>query len=242
MNFMLKPPPQTDHPLPPGEAPDVNTALGRREWDDRMGHLVNQATMNRIIVIACLGITGLAVVGYFAKDEHYAPPNTIVRDTAGDIIAKIGPDAGPPNDVIVASTLKHWIVDARSIYTDPAVLRDSIVRAFGRLKADSQAVGLLNSFFKQPPNDSNPAERATKETVSIDRITGVPLDDASMHGPRSFRLQWQEHIIRADGTPTSDSDWWCVITYEWRPPASKDEEDRAPEGIWITSFRWTAST
>jgi type IV secretory pathway TrbF-like protein len=224
--------------LPPGETPTDHTRLGRQEWNDRLGDAVNRVRVANLMAFAALGVAALAVFGYYRKQEHFLPPIVVVKDRLGDVVATVRPSYGvPPDDAAIAADLKRWVWNARSIFTDANALKAGILAAYGPLRAGSQAVEQLNRFYTAEPKDE-PFARAQHESVIISDETALPVDAASNGGLRTFRIEWKEDTIGRDGASLGSKAWEANITFEWQPP-KEDEVSKAPDGIWITSFRWT---
>lgn len=246
MTPLLKP--RDGEYLPPGEGPAEHTARGRREWDDRLGALINRHRTDRLVTVAALGVAALAVFGYYRKETHYEPPIVIRQDSLGAFtaIARAGQDT-PPDDLEVAADLKAWVRAVRTISVDTHAMREAILAAYRPIKDGAPATNQLNQFYSAKPED-DPFTRAAREIVTLSEQSALPSRADQSDSPwqqgrlsdsRTFNVEWKETTLGRDGMLRREAWWRAEIVVEWRPPESREEAERAPDGIWVRSFAWT---
>src|SRR5580765_6499294 len=117
-------------------------------WDERIGSARAQARNWRLMAFGCLGLA-IALSGaiVWRAGQSIVTPYVVEVDTAGQIRA-VGEAATPyrPTDAQIAFHLAHFVTNVRSLATDPVIVRQSWLEAYGY--TTDQGAATLNEYAR----------------------------------------------------------------------------------------------
>lgn len=210
--------------------PEPETPYQRagQAWDARVGAAWAQARGWRAMAFATLALAaGEAAALTWMTARGTVAPWIVQVDPRGRVQAVAPAEAGArPTDPQVAWHLAQFVRDVRSLPSDPVVLRDNWLRAYGFARGPGTAA--LNEFARA----DNPFARLGREQVSVEVSSVVRAS------PTSFRLEWVERRY-ADGQLADQSRWSGILGVEIHTPRDVDSLRRNPLGVFVTSLDWS---
>lgn len=199
----------------------------RREWVERYGPYIAQARNWRLAAILALLVSMILAVGsvYSATRPKYTP-FIVEVNKLGDAIAVAPADPATKADPrVVRAELAAWIVQVRSITSDPTAERAALLHAYAFCAP--AAVSFLNDYFR----DHSPFGAARTVAVSVDSV--LPTS------PQAVELQWTEYERDPQGRMTETTHWVASIATVIDPPHDEKTILANPIGLYITSINWT---
>ena len=231
--------PPGSEPLPAGSRWRDTYQYARNEWDDRLGDAATQARLWRIGCFASCAVSVLAIVSaiHFADARDHRPVVVVVRNVSGDVIGVTRSEGAPsePTQADVASGLKRWVRDLRTISTDANVMRNQIKEAYRMIANPSIAHSAMDAGFIA----HDPFARAKVEVASLSEISALPTPGTpDEQGNRTWTMRWTETLTGRDGAVLGVTPWAASVTFRIGAPVTGDDVDANPDGIFINSFTW----
>lgn len=215
------------------EPPATPYLAARREWNERYGDYIRSASNWRLAAIASLAVAiissgGLVAVALQAVVVPYAVElngaHEVVRVQRADVLAR--PDANQ-----LRAALRNWVIGARTVYSDPAAVRNLIDATYALTAPDSPAYQDLAGWHKT----NNPYQRAAaSETVGVDVRVAVPVS------ADTWQVEWTETTKQPNGKGTVVQDWQGTFTVLLSPPQDAQQIMLNPLGLYVRQFAWTA--
>ena len=213
-----------------GQSPEPVTPYQRaaQAWDDRIGSARVQARNWRAMAFGCLGLS-VAMAGglIWQLGRSTVTPYVVEVGQTGEVRA-VGPaDAAyKPTDAEISFQLEHFIVDVRSIPSDPIVVRRAWLEAYDFTTDKGAAV--LNDYARA----DDPFSKIGKRTVSVDVVSVVRAS------PNAFQIRWVERTYEA-GALIATEHWTAIASVIVIPPKTADRLRRNPLGIYINGLNWS---
>ncbi|MEO8976693.1 MAG: conjugal transfer protein TrbF [Casimicrobiaceae bacterium] len=197
-------------------------------WDDRIGSARVQAKNWRLMAFGCLGLALVmsAALAWHAG-QSIVTPYVVEVDRSGDIRA-VGEAATPyrPTDAQIAFHLAHFITSVRSLATDPVIVRQSWLAAYGY--TTDQGAATLNEYARA----NDPFARIGQTSVSVEVTSVVRASDAS------FQVRWIERTY-AHGALASTERWTAILSIVIQPPRTEERLRRNPLGVYVNGISWS---
>jgi type IV secretion system protein VirB5 len=213
-----------------GQSPEPQTPYQRagQVWDERLGSARVQARNWRAMAFAAVTVCGFMAVGLvWQLGRSTVTPYVVEVGQAGEVRA-VGP-ADPlyrPTDAQIAFHLAHFIVDVRSVPTDPIVVRRDWLEAYDFTTDRGAAV--VNDYARA----DDPFARIGKTTVAADVISVVRAS------PESFQVRWVERTYEAGALIATDH-WTAIASIIVQPPKTAERLRKNPLGIYINGLNWS---
>lgn len=214
------------------QAPALSPYLAaRREWNERYGDHVKSAHHWRVaalgsIAIALASVGGLIAVSMQSKVVPYAVEinghGEVARVQRADVFRS--PDANQ-----IRASLRDWVLGARTVYTDPAAMKNLIDQTYAETLPDSAAYQQLAEYHRT----NNPYQRAASETVSVDVRSAVPVSE------NSWQVEWTETTRQPSGKEIGSEEWQATFTIAISPPTDEQQVMLNPKGVYVRQFSWT---
>ena len=182
----------------------------RREWNERYGDYIARARSWRWAAFAALAVSLVLAIGVvWQAAQSKVVPYVVEVDKLGDAVAVARADRAAPADVrVIKAQLAAWIVDVRSVSSDPLAQKSRALTLLRHDRRDCDALSqrLLPAALAvrpephrrgqrrrgaadQQPNLPNPMERgrdATCKAATSPRRTGLPASPSrSIRQPMS---------------------------------------------------------
>jgi type IV secretion system protein TrbF len=205
--------------------------LARREWDERYGNLITRAKNWRIAAILCASIALVQTAGMVALSmRSKVVPYVVAVDSLGrQVAAGVVEETSTVDDRLLRAALFEWVGDLRTITSDGVAQRKAIDRVYARIANGSQAMTLVNEFYRADP----PNKQAQTQTVSID------VQSVFATSEKTYQVEWVETIRDLQGQVKSEDHWKGAFTIALNPPKDERLIRTNPIGIYITNASWT---
>ena len=214
---------------PPVAGRPNGIVAARREFADQFAHLARGKRNWQVVAFFALAMFGLVTLAYIglatsARVELVA----FEVDELGQVRAfKEVAGVYDAAEAVTDATLRLFVRDLRTVYQDPAAMRDLILGAYAFADASTQE--WLNGYFSDPEKDPRVLMRELSRRVEVRGVIRVPESD-------SWKVSWVE-VETPLGTSTQRrSAWEAYITVEQVPEAASAAN---PLGLFVTAINWT---
>jgi|HubBroStandDraft_5_1064220.scaffolds.fasta_scaffold00022_24 type IV secretory pathway TrbF-like protein len=199
----------------------------RREWNERYGDYIARARNWRWAAFAALAVSLVLAVGVvWQAAQSKVVPYVVEVDKLGDAVAVARADRAAPADVrVIKAQLAAWIVDVRSVSSDPLAQKSALSRSYAMIAAT--ATIFLNDYYRQ----HSPFGQNRTVAVSVDAVLPV--------SKQTYQLQWSEDVRDLQGRDLTTAHWLASITVAFDPPTDERGVLSNPLGLYITGISWT---
>jgi type IV secretion system protein TrbF len=197
-------------------------------WDERIGSSRVQARNWRLMAFGCLGLA-LVMSGALAwrAGQAVVTPYVVEVDRSGEIRA-VGEAVTPyrPTDAQIAFHLAHFITSVRSLATDPVIVRQSWLEAYGF--TTDQGAATLNEYA-----------RANDPFAHIGQVsTAVEITSVVRASESSFQVRWVERTY-THGSLSGTEHWTAILAIVIQPPRTEERLRSNPLGIYVNGLSWS---
>src|SRR5580692_6478149 len=213
-----------------GLTPEPTTAYQRagQVWDDRIGSARAQAKNWRLMSFGTLALAAaLASAVIWQSTQSRVTPYVVQVDKFGEVQA-VAPAIQNyrPTDAETAWYLARFIMDVRSVSTDPVVVRKNWLEAYDY--ATDHGAAFLNQFAQT----NDPFKGIGERSVSVQITSVVRMSDTS------FQVKWIEQIYDRDALEKSER-WTAVLTVITKPPVTAEILRKNPLGLYVNAIGWS---
>lgn len=213
-----------------GQTPPAETRYQRagQVWDDRDGSARAQAYSWRLAFFGCLVLAGgLATGVVWQAGQSRIEPYVIEVDRLGEPRA-VGPanQDYQPADPVTFRALERFIIDVRSLSSDPVVVRERWLDAYAMVTDRGRV--FLDEFARA----NDPFAAIGERSVSVQPTSVVRASD------RSFRVDWTEQTFER-GSLAKTERWTAVLSLRRVKPRTSDDLRRNPLGLFVDSVDWS---
>jgi type IV secretory pathway TrbF-like protein len=203
----------------------------RRAWDERYGDLISRAKNWRVAAILCAAIALVQTIGMVALSmRSKVVPYVVAVDSLGrQVAASVVEEASVNDDRLKRAALFEWIGDLRMVTIDGVAQRKAIDRVYARIANGSQAMTLVNEFYRADP----PQKRAQTLAVSVDVQSVLATSE------KTYQVEWVETSRDLQGQIQSEDHWKGAFTITINPPTDERLIRTNPIGIYVTNASWT---
>jgi len=152
----------------------------RREWNERYGDYIARARSWRWAAFGAIAVAlALAIGVVWQGAQSKVVPYVVEVDKLGDAVAVARADRAAPVDVrVIKAQLAAWIVDVRSVSSDPLAQKAALSRSYAMTAAT--ATLFLNDYYRQ----HSPFSQNRTVAVSVDAV--LPISN------QTYQIQWSE--------------------------------------------------
>ena len=199
----------------------------RREWNERYGDYIARARSWRWAAFAALAVSLVLAIGVvWQAAQSKVVPYVVEVDKLGDAVAVARADrAAPADERVVKAQLAAWIVDVRSVSSDPLAQKSALSRSYAMTAAT--ATIFLNDYYQQ----HSPFGQPRTVAVSVDAVLPV--------SKQTYQLQWSEDARDLQGRDLATTHWLASVTVAFDPPTDERGILSNPLGLYITGISWT---
>ncbi len=199
----------------------------RREWNERYGDYIARARSWRWAAFAALAVSLVLAIGVaWQAAQSKVVPYVVEVDKLGDAVAVARADRATTADVrVVKAQLAAWIVDVRSVSSDPLAQKNALSRSYAMTAAT--ATIFLNDYYRQ----HSPFGQQRTVAVSVDAVLPVST--------QTYQLQWTEDARDLQGRDLATTHWLASVTIAFDPPTDERGILSNPLGLYITGISWT---
>jgi type IV secretory pathway TrbF-like protein len=200
----------------------------RLAWNERYMALARSIRNWQLIAGGLLLTTcGLSAGLVYVSSQQQVQPYVVEVDAAG--VAKAVADLRPHavlDPLVVGAQLRRFILDLRSVSLDEAATRRQINAAYQQCLQEAQ------HWIAGQYRGRSLADLMAKGRIFPVNIVLAPIT------PKTWRARWKEQTIGHDGTLVDESEYEATIEVALIQPTSREDRDKSPLGIWITSVHW----
>lgn len=202
----------------------------RREWNERYGSYIKNASTWRMVALIAGSITIIAVIGLVAmglQNKHI--PYIVEVDKLGAAVA-VAPaqQIKSQDERVTKHALAEFISSYRTIYGDPAVQKETIFKAYRYLLPASAAYSAVSDDYK----NHSPFDRIATERVNVDVQSVIAIS------PTTWQVDWIENKFDAQGHSLGAENYKGAATLVYIAPKTEAEIYSNPTGLWISEFSW----
>jgi type IV secretion system protein VirB5 len=199
----------------------------RREWNERYGDYIARARNWRWAAFGALAVSLVLAVGAaWQAAQSKVVPYVVEVDKLGDAVAVMRADRAAPTDMrVIKAQLAAWIVDVRSVSSDPLAQKSALARSYALTAAT--ATIFLNDYYRQ----HSPFGQQRTVAVGVDAV--LPISK------QTYQIQWSEDARDLQGRDLATSHWIASVTVAFDPPTDERGILSNPLGLYITGISWT---
>src|SRR6202166_4121819 len=167
----------------------------RREWNERYGDYIARARSWRWAAFGAIAVAlALAIGVVWQGAQSKVVPYVVEVDKLGDAVAVARADRAAPADVrVIKAQLAAWIVDVRSVSSDPLAQKAALSRSYATTAAT--ATLFLNDYYRQ----HSPFSQNRTVAVSVDAV--LPISN------QTYQIQWSEDGRDLQGRALATTPW-----------------------------------
>ena len=199
----------------------------RREWNERYGDYIARARSWRWAAFGAIAVAlALAIGVVWQGAQSKVVPYVVEVDKLGDAVAVARADRAAPVDVrVIKAQLAAWIVDVRSVSSDPLAQKAALSRSYATTAAT--ATLFLNDYYRQ----HSPFSQNRTVAVSVDAV--LPISN------QTYQIQWSEDGRDLQGRALATTHWLASVTVAFDPPTDERGVLSNPLGLYVTGISWT---
>lgn len=209
-------------------APETPYQRAGQAWDERIGSARVQARNWRLMALGLLALSGGLTGGLVALSlRGGVTPWVVEVDRLGEhrVVAPAVQGARP-TDAMVAWSLARFVVDVRTISTDPVLMRQAWLRAYDFTDA-AGAAALSDHARRADPFSQVGKAQAVVSVTSVVRAS-----------PSSFRVAWTEQRFEG-GQLVATERWTAILTVRIKPPTTAEGLRSNPLGVFVSAIAWS---
>jgi len=174
----------------------------RREWNERYGDYIARARNWRWAAFGALAVSLVLGVGVaWQAAQSKVVPYVVEVDKLGDAVAVTRADRAAPTDMrVIKAQLAAWIVDVRSVSSDPLAQKSALARSYALTAAT--ATIFLNDYYRQ----HSPFGQPRTVAVSVDAV--LPISK------QTYQIQWSEDARDLQGRDLATTHWIASVTVD----------------------------
>lgn len=213
----------------PGKVQTDPYLNARREWNERYGSYIARARNWRWAAFGSILVSAILACGViWLASQSKLVPFVVEVDKLGQAIAVQRADrAGTIDQRIIKAQLAAWIMDVRSVSSDPIAQKTRLARSYGMV--DPVATVFLNDYYKQ----NSPFDIGQQETVACSIDAVLPISE------KSYQVQWTEDARDLQGRLLKTTHWQASLQIALNPPSDEAGLLKNPLGIYVTNISWT---
>jgi type IV secretion system protein VirB5 len=199
----------------------------RREWNERYGDYIARARTWRWAAFAALAVSLVLAIGVVWQGaQSKVVPYVVEVNKLGDAVAVARADRAAPTDVrVIKAQLAAWIVDVRSVSSDPLAQKAALSRSYTETAAT--ATLFLNDYYRQ----HSPFNQNRTVAVSVDAV--LPISN------QTYQIQWSEDGRDLQGRALATTHWLASVIVAFDPPTDERGVLSNPLGLYVTAISWT---
>jgi type IV secretion system protein TrbF len=199
----------------------------RREWNERYGDYIARARNWRWAAFGAIAVSLVLAVGVaWQAAQSKVVPYVVEVNKLGDAVAVARADRAAPTDMrVITAQLAAWIVDVRSVSSDPLAQKSALSRSYALTAAT--ATIFLNDYYRQ----HSPFGQPRTVAVSVDAV--LPISQ------QTYQIQWSEDARDLQGRDLATTHWIASVTVAFDPPTDERGILSNPLGLYITGISWT---
>jgi len=210
----------------------VNPYLdGRREWNERYGSYIKQASAWRLVAILTTIASIFAVAGvvYIGSQSKFVPYIIQVDKLGKAVATQPAIRSYPADPKVIKYGLAEFITDFRSVYPDAKIQKDYVFKAYRYLSENFPSYVAVSTFYQS----NSPFERATKEKVTVE------IKSILQMSKNTWQIDWVEEVRNKRDIIKTKSRYRALATITIIPPKTEKMILKNPIGLYIKELTWS---
>lgn len=217
-------------PISDVQAAENPYLAARREWMERYGDFIAGKESWKMATFAITVVAAVSVAGnVYQGSQSKVQPFVVKVNGWGDPIDVQPADKGQKaNDTMIAAQVARWIVESRSVTTDPVVQKQWLARVYALSSQNTQQ--FLNDWYaKHSPFDT--ARLGARVTVTVQQP--MPLSD------KTWSVEWEEEKRGPQNEFMGKERWKALVPVTVFVPETVKQLMANPSGVIIEPPSWT---
>ena len=211
--------------------PGMNAYLyGKEEWNERYGSAIKHRNISTLVTIIALLIAGFAFYKYVnLASQVKVVPYVVEIDKLGKAVSAYkAKQSTYKNPKVIKYSLAEFITNFRTLYGNPVVQKDIIMKAYRYLSPAYPAYKVVNTYFQEnSPFDA----LQTKNVV-------VKIDDVVQTNDSTYQIDWHEETYDIQGNRLSIDYYKASASIVLSPPTDESSIIKNPIGLFITHLNF----
>jgi len=204
---------------------------GKEEWSERYGSAIKHRNISTLITILALLLTAFAFYKYtvLASQVKIVPYVVEIDKLGKSVAAYRATQSTFNNPKVIKYSLAEFITNFRTLYGNPVVQKDIIMKAYRYLSPAYPAYKVVNTFYQEnSPFDA----LQTKNVV-------VKIDSVVQTNENTYQIDWHEETYDTQGNRISVDYYKASTSIAITPPKDELSIIKNPIGLFITHFNFT---
>jgi type IV secretion system protein VirB5 len=214
------------------ETKNINPYLdARREWNERYGDYIAQASNWRLVALISTFIALLAVIGviWIGSQSKFIPYVVEVDKLGQGVAISPASQVKSYDEKVIKFSLAEFISNFRSIYPDKEIQKKYILNVYKYLSNSFPAYTIVNQHYK----NSSPFGQNQTIQVEISTVLNMQND--------AWQVDWSESSFDAMGNLVSKENYRALIHIVIIPPTQESLIIKNPLGIYIKDISFQKS-
>ncbi|TQV61751.1 MAG: conjugal transfer protein TrbF [Sulfurovum sp.] len=214
------------------ETKNINPYLdARREWNERYGDYIAQASNWRLVALISTFIALLAVIGviWIGSQSKFIPYVVEVDKLGQGVAISPASQVKSYDEKVIKFSLAEFISNFRSIYPDKEIQKKYILNVYKYLSNSFPAYTIINQHYK----NSSPFGQNQTIQVEISTVLNMQND--------AWQVDWSESSFDAMGNLVSKENYRALIHIVIIPPTQESLIIKNPLGIYIKDISFQKS-
>ncbi len=214
------------------ETKNINPYLdARREWNERYGDYIAQASNWRLVALISTFIALLAVIGviWIGSQSKFIPYIIEVDKLGQGVGVSPASQVKSYDEKVIKFSLAEFISNFRSIYPDKEIQKKYILNVYKYLSNSFPAYTIINQHYK----NSSPFGQNQTIQVEISTVLNMQND--------AWQVDWSESSFDAMGNLVSKENYRALIHIVIIPPTQESLIIKNPLGIYIKDISFQKS-
>jgi len=214
------------------EIKNINPYLdARREWNERYGDYIAQASNWRLVALISIFIALLAVIGviWIGSQSKFIPYIIEVDKLGQGVGVSPASQVKSYDEKVIKFSLAEFISNFRSIYPDKEIQKKYILNVYKYLSNSFPAYNIINQHYKNSP----PFGQNQTMQVEISTVLNMQND--------AWQVDWSESSFDAMGNLVSKENYRALIHIVIIPPTQESLIIKNPLGIYIKDISFQKS-
>lgn len=204
---------------------------GRREWNERYGSYIKQASTWRLIALISSGISVMAVLGViYIGGQSKIKPYIVEVDKLGATltVGQVNEGVQEQDPRVITAALAATITNMRTIFGNAQTQKKMLFDAYDYILPGSSAEGVINDYFRK--NDPFQYIGQLQKTVQIKDVIHLTGD--------SWQIDWDETTVDAAGITKETATYKGSVQLKFIPSEDVQKIYKNPLGMYISEFNY----
>lgn len=214
------------------ETKNINPYLdARREWNERYGDYIAQASNWRLVALISTFIALLAVIGviWIGSQSKFIPYVVEVDKLGQGVAISPASQVKSYDEKVIKFSLAEFISNFRSIYPDKEIQKKYILNVYKYLSNSFPAYTIINQHYK------NFSPFGQNQTIQVEISTVLNMQN------NAWQVDWSESSFDSMGNLVSKENYRALIHIVIISPTQESLIIKNPLGIYIKDISFQKS-